>query len=219
MHKYFNVYSPASYDVDILKKEDLDYAICGFKPDFIIHAAAYTNLTRAESEGAKDCAEINITGTKNVVEARDYYDRHISRKTTPIVYISSDYVEAEKLCFYAITKLAGEKFMSPNKDIIVRTSFKARGTWDKILGHSVVPHPVYTNADFVDIISYILLDRLIHRFHHLSRSTHIWKIGTKSKTLYDLAKKENPEIKTIDLEQMTRMCGYSYPEDCRMILE
>lgn len=54
------------------------------KPDFIIHAAAYTKVDQAEEE--KDlCYKINALGTKNVSEAAN-------KNEAILIYISTDFV-------------------------------------------------------------------------------------------------------------------------------
>ena len=106
-------------------------------PETVIHCAAYTDVAGAEKDRA-GAIDLNITGTMHVA-------KYAKRCNAKLVYISSVYVAYQPLGMYAFTKLAGESFAG-KQDMIVRTSFKARGTWGKNALTGVF-HPVFTNAD------------------------------------------------------------------------
>jgi dTDP-4-dehydrorhamnose reductase len=90
--------------------------------DLVLHAAAWTNVDRAESEpGAAE--DVNVLGTRNVVAGG-----------APVVYFSTDYVfdgtkgepyveldEPNPLSVYGRTKLAGERE--------VRDGWTVRSSW------------------------------------------------------------------------------------------
>tara|TARA_R110000824_G_scaffold35013_1_gene110400 strand:- start:243 stop:929 length:687 start_codon:yes stop_codon:yes gene_type:complete len=186
---------------------DVNLRPCGLAmpsiPDIIIHAAAYTDVAAAEIE-KDECQYINIEGTMRVSKLA----HEVKAK---MVYISSDYVNAHPMGFYAFTKKAGEAFVSKKKSLIVRTSFKPRGMWgeDKLKG---VFHPVYTNADWVDVIAERIIEAICRNL------TGIVNIGTERKTLLDLAVQEYPGVKTIRVEEADEKLGYIYPRDTCMEL-
>lgn len=70
--------------LDILNKEQVKYVIYNYKPDVVIHCAAYTMVDKAEDENDM-CYSVNVLGTKHVAEAC----KEIGAK---MVYISTDYV-------------------------------------------------------------------------------------------------------------------------------
>lgn len=100
------------------------------RPDVIIHCAAYTAVDKAESD-QKECYDVNVLGTKNVVEAA-------AAIHAKLIYISSDYVlggdgdmpqptekRREPVNYYGMTKSLGE-------DIVMRTIasyFIVRTSW------------------------------------------------------------------------------------------
>jgi len=84
-------------------------------PNFVVHAAALTDVDLCEKD--KNLAfNVNVLGTKNIVEACKKVNAHL-------VYISTDYVfsgekgyyreqdETNPLNYYGFTKLEGEKIV------------------------------------------------------------------------------------------------------------
>jgi len=101
-------------DFDITDKEAVISAFQSYRPNAVIHCAAYTAVDRAEDE-PELCRLINEEGTRNIALAC----KHIEAK---MLYISTDYVFAGKgeeyykpydstssASVYGATKLAGEK--------------------------------------------------------------------------------------------------------------
>lgn len=98
--------------VDITNKNKVRELILGFFPDYVINAAAYTNVDKSETE--KEIAwKINVNGVENIA----LYTWTVDAK---LIHISSDYIfdgsngpysEDVKPCpigYYGRTKLAGE---------------------------------------------------------------------------------------------------------------
>ena len=127
--------SPKAYYVqlDITDKEAVDRTIQIFKPDVIIHCAAWTAVDAAETEENKaKVYAINAVGTKNIAEAAKAVD-------AKMIYISTDYVfdgqgdmpwqpddkSYDPLNYYGQTKLEGELAVSSilEKFFIVRIAW------------------------------------------------------------------------------------------------
>lgn len=130
----------SSYEVVAFTKQGLDITDYPFveetiqriKPDWILHAAAYTNVEAAEDDGKEMNWLVNATGTENVVKAA----KKIEAK---MIYVSTDYVfDGTKSTEYEVTdqvnplneygkaKLAGEQAVQSilgNDGYIVRTSW------------------------------------------------------------------------------------------------
>ncbi len=100
------------------------------KPDFVIHAAAYTNVDKAEEETEKALLR-NEKGTKNIAKACEAVG-------STMIYISTDYVfdgqkntpytpsdKVNPINIYGKTKQLGEEAVkeSCSKHYIVRTSW------------------------------------------------------------------------------------------------
>ena len=121
------------YQLDITDKEAVNKAIELYKPDAIIHCAAWTNVDGAEDSDNKDEArKINVEGTRNLAETAKSVD-------AKMIYISTDYVFDGKgdrpwqpddknyapLNYYGQTKLDGEHAVSSilEKFFIVRIAW------------------------------------------------------------------------------------------------
>ena len=111
---YNDIMAPLRQDVDITSKESVERAIIDFKPDVVFHCAAYTAVDKAEDD-KENCYNINVIGTKNIVEAA----KEVGAK---VVYISTDYVfdgtkegyykeddKTNPINYYGETKYLGEE--------------------------------------------------------------------------------------------------------------
>jgi nucleoside-diphosphate-sugar epimerase len=107
------------YEGDILSLDDLIEAINGC--DYVVHLAALLGVNRTETKRL-ECLDINILGTKNVLEA--CVKGHIEK----IVFASSSDVYGAQIIvpisennplnpnsIYAISKLAGEEYLKAYK--------------------------------------------------------------------------------------------------------
>ena len=187
--------APGIGEWDITKLEDCIRVLKKYKPDAVVHAAAYTNVAKAEEE--KDvCRRINVAGTANVANA-------IKEVHPPahLIYISTDYVfggdkgnykeedATRPVNFYALTKLEGEREASrvPHYHII-RTSFKPRP-----FEHPKAAQDMWTSADYVDIIAKELALGIAH-YQLLPKVIHT---ATERKSVFALAKLTNPKVEPI----------------------
>ena len=119
------------YILDITKEDVID-KVKEINPEVIIHCAAWTAVDAAEDEENKEKVyAINVTGTKNLVDAADWLD-------CKFLYLSTDYVfdgqgsepwkpdnkSYSPLCYYGETKLLGERAVSKlEKFFIVRIAW------------------------------------------------------------------------------------------------
>ena len=77
-----------SENCDITNKHDVDYCFNIFRPDAVIHCAAWTDVNGAESNWQR-CLDVNYRGTMNVAEAAAKYG-------AKMLYVSTDYVFGRK---------------------------------------------------------------------------------------------------------------------------
>lgn len=120
----------SSKELNICDRDAVFAALSEYKPDAVIHCAAYTKVDLAESEPEK-CWSVNVDGTRSIAEACRALD-------AKMVYISTDYVfpgdgdrpyevddPTRPLNTYGRTKLAGELAVRSmtDKHFIVRTSW------------------------------------------------------------------------------------------------
>lgn len=117
-------------DFDITNRDETVGYICDYKPDTVVHCAAYTAVDRAEDD-EENCRRVNVDGTNNIAIACE----KIGAK---MLYVSTDYVYGgagdapfepsdmtDPKNVYGRTKLDGEKAVMKHlkKYFIVRTSW------------------------------------------------------------------------------------------------
>lgn len=195
-----NTFTPFHCDLDVTSIKDiLDYIIFLRKTqdveiDQIILCAAYTNVAKANFEKEK-AFEVNVTGVKNVIQAMSYLPN-----SPCLTYISTDYVfSGEKghykkndpidpvpNNYYALTKAMGEVAVSTLfRHKIIRTSFCRSDKWP----FEKAFEDQFTSRDTIDIIApkikQIIEDEKYGIFH----------VGTERKSVYDLARRINPNVK------------------------
>ncbi|MBZ4646016.1 MAG: NAD(P)-dependent oxidoreductase [Clostridia bacterium] len=66
------------------ERQTMDF-IRNYRPDIVVHCAAYTAVDRAEEEDRDECYAVNVLGTRYVAQA-------CSEVGAKMVYISTDYV-------------------------------------------------------------------------------------------------------------------------------
>lgn len=124
-----DILAVSSKEMNITDKKDVFDVVKRFKPSVIIHCAAWTKVDDAE-DYKNDCFNVNVNGTKNLIEAAKDVD-------ASIIIISSDYVfngekdgiytEEDKTCpqnVYGKSKELAEKAaLKYKKSFVVRTSW------------------------------------------------------------------------------------------------
>ncbi|MCX5749200.1 MAG: dTDP-4-dehydrorhamnose reductase [Candidatus Saganbacteria bacterium] len=103
-------------ELDISKRASLEGKLNKYRPEYVLHLAAETNVDKCETE-IEHAYKINVEGTKNVAEA-------CKRLGSTLIYISTGYVfngkgrqlhsendRADPQNVYGRTKLEGEKIV------------------------------------------------------------------------------------------------------------
>lgn len=116
--------------LNITEFEPLKQAIATIKPNYIINAAAYTAVDKAEKE-SELAFTVNALGVKHLAKIAQEFD-------IPLLHISTDYIfdghkkiayteedEARPLSSYGLSKLGGENLLREiwYKHIILRVSW------------------------------------------------------------------------------------------------
>lgn len=117
-------------DFDITNKKQTEEFIENYRPDVVVHCAAYTAVDKAEDDKEK-CYLINVDGTINVAEA-------CKKTDAKMVYISTDYVfdgegqeahledkSTDPVNYYGYSKEQGENAVREilEEYFIIRTSW------------------------------------------------------------------------------------------------
>ena len=120
----------SSRELDIRDPLAVDAMLTDYRPDAVIHCAAYTKVDHAEEE-AEVCWDVNAEGTKNIASV-------CRRLGARLIYISTDYVfpgngerfyepddPVSPLNVYGMSKYAGELAVRS----LVREHFIVRTSW------------------------------------------------------------------------------------------
>ena len=123
------VYVPSHKEMNLLNEKEVISKVLLFKPDVILHSAAYTNVDKAE-KNFMNAYETNVIGTRNITMASELCN-------SKIIYISTDYVfdgkkqglyevndKTNPLNTYGETKLSGEEIIKNNPN-----HFISRVSW------------------------------------------------------------------------------------------
>lgn len=201
------VISPLHSVMDVTDAKQVAAALDHYRPDILVHAAAYTDVTKAEHD-RETCWRVNVEGTRNVVGAA-------AERSVFLVHISTDYVfngtrghYAEEDVpgpvrnYYALTKLVAEELarLAP-RHLVIRTSFRPR-EW---------PHPraffdLYTSQDYVDIVAPDIALAVQHCRGLPFSTLHI---ATERKNAYELAQRRRPDVRPASKTD----AAVSLPED------
>lgn len=181
--------------------------------DTILNCIANTNTY------SKDKTSHITTNYKFVIDLVSFCNEHNKKLvhiSTDYVYVNSneraseDEVPVSDNSWYSHTKLLADSYieiMSKNY-LICRLSHK-----DKPFSYESAWTDVKTNADYTDVISSLVIDLI------KLDAKGLYNVGTEEKTIYELAKQTNPNVKqtlspihipknvTMDLSKMKNILG------------
>lgn len=183
---------PSSREMDVGDPERVMATFERYKPELVVHTAAYTDVAKAESDRER-CWRVNVEGTRNVARAA----RLVGAK---LIHISTDYVFSGEegfytenavpgpvVNFYSLSKLVAEEAArAVDPHLIIRTSFRPRE-----FQYPVAFSDVYTSQDYIDVIA-PMIARVISQ-HRLVNSAVI-HVATERKSVYELAKRRRPDV-------------------------
>jgi len=206
-----DVVAPPREELDLLVTRKVSLAFHTYEPDIVVHAAAFTDVSRAEHERA-ECWAVNVSGTRAVVAA--------ARETgARVVHISTDYVffgdgahdgqgyreddpPGPVRNYYALSKLAAEEVARTLPGtLVVRTSFRP----------NVWPYPVaftdlFTSQDYVDVIAPDIALAIRNLDAIPFETLHI---ATERKSAFELARRRRPDVRP----GSKREAGVALPDD------
>lgn len=173
--------------------------------DCVIHAAAYTDVKKAEMEFIR-CNFVNVVGTFNIL--KECYKRNIK-----LIYISTDavfdgskgnYKVNEPVCpvsKYAKSKTAGELLVRTyNNSLVIRTSFFGNN-----FPYSKAFIDQWSSKDYIDIIA--------PKIYSLIKSNKkgIAHVYSKRRSLYELATLRNKDVIPCSIKEF--QSSYELPID------
>ncbi len=187
--------APTRAECDVTDARSVRDSVAETRPELVVHAAAYTDVSAAESN-RKPCWDVNVVGTRNVAEAA----RQVGAK---LLHVSTDYVffgdrggyreddpPGPVRNYYALSKLAAEEVARTAPDhLVLRTSFRAN-RWP----YPEAYHDLFTSQDYLDVIAPEIA-LLIRRVFDVPYDTI--HIGTERKSVLELARRRAPDVRAV----------------------
>jgi dTDP-4-dehydrorhamnose reductase len=130
LSKKYSVYSFPSSEFDLRDLSNIEETFMNLRPDFVINAAAYTNVRSAEQNIAL-ARSINFKGVENLAKACREFSTPLCHLSTDYVFKgeqNNDYMEndlTQPINVYGSSKLEGEETIRSllNDYLIIRTSW------------------------------------------------------------------------------------------------
>lgn len=196
-YEKYKVLAPSSKQLDIVNKNSVDSFFKKNKIDLCIHCAAMTNVPKIEKQFkvTRNALYTNIVGTINVLDS--CIDKNIK-----LCFISTDHVFdgmrgnyrkndlINPLSKYAKTKASAELAVRTYKNsLIIRTSFFGNDfPYEKAFIDQ------WSSKDYIDIMAPKILKEC------LSGKIGISHVYSKKRSLYEIAKIKNINIKKISIK-------------------
>lgn len=185
--------APTSTEMDVTDPAAVSATFSALKPGVVIHAAAYTDVARAERERDR-CWNVNVGGTRNVARAAQQIGARLVLISTDYVFYGDrgnyheDDTPGPVRNFYALTKLVAEEAARAVPGaLVIRTSFRPR-VWP----YETAFDDVFTSQDYVDVIAPLLVDV----FDHLAQiDVGLLHVGTERKSVFELAARRAPAVR------------------------
>jgi len=202
-------YYPQRKELNILDFNSINKYLKKNKPKILIHLAALSRPMDIHEKKISESINLNIIGTSNVVKACEKFNVKLIYFSTNYVYpgITGNYNEDSALLpinGYAWSKLGGECAVRLYKNsLILRVCM-----CEKPFIHEKAFSDFKTNFIFHDEVAEILRKLLTQK--------GIINLGGSTKTVYDFAKKYNPNIKKSSAKNKF---GNSFPLNSYMSLK
>lgn len=187
-----DIAAPGRNEMDITQLATIEAAVERYRPDVIVHTAAYTNVALAEKE-REACWRVNVEGTRNIAHTARQYGLFLIHISTDYVFDGNQggYREEDPVGpvrnYYALSKLVSEEIArTVPHHLVIRTSFRPR-EW---------PYPsafidVLTSQDYVDVIA-PQIACAVERHREIPYST--LHIATERKSVFELARRRKPDV-------------------------
>tara|TARA_B110000238_G_scaffold138332_1_gene149072 strand:- start:191 stop:910 length:720 start_codon:yes stop_codon:yes gene_type:complete len=197
----YKIFYPSKSALDVTKINKIRSYLKKIKPKYLIHCAALSRPMKIHDQDIKKSININIIGTANVVKICQEYKIKLIFFSTNYVYpgFKGGYQEESSLLpfnNYGWSKLGGESavHMYPNS-LILRICMTEK--------------PFIHKQAFTDLkTNFLFQDDLAKNLLKLINKKGILNIGGKIQTVYEFAKKFNPNIKKISAK---KLYGKKYP--------
>jgi len=192
-----NILYPSKKKLNILSEKSIEKYLYKNKPKYLIHCAGLSRPMSLHERQVVKSINLNIIGTSNIVKV-------CSKLKLKLIYFSTGYVykgtkgnyketdSVNPINSYAWSKLGGECAVKLYKNsLILRITM-----CEKPFMHKKAFSDVKTNFMFHEDLAKIL-PKLLNK-------KGIINVGGKTQTVYNFAKKFNPNLKKISAKKLLR---------------
>ena len=176
--------------LNILKLNSIEKIFKKIKPKIVIHTAGLSRPMDIHEKNINKSIDLNIIGTANITKICSKYNIKLIYFSTSYVYEGTKGNYSEKnpvrpFNNYGLSKLGGECAVSMYKNSL-------------ILRISMTEKPFLYNKAFTDLKSNFLFHEDFAKIlPKLVKKNGIINVGGKSQSIYNFAKKYNPNVKKI----------------------
>ena len=197
----YRLFFPLKKELNILKSKSILNYLKLKKPKYLIHLAGLSRPMDLHENFLKKSIDLNIIGTANITKVCSDLGIKLIYFSTGYVYpgTKGNYKENEPLLpknNYSWSKLGGESAVHMYKNSL-------------ILRVCMTEKPFVHNKAFTDFTTNFIFHEDIAKYiFKLINKKGIINVGGKIQSVYDFAKKYNPEIKKISAR---KILGRNYP--------
>lgn len=207
--KLSNFVYPSRRELDILNILSIEKYLKKKKPKILIHLAGLSRPLDLHEKQIERSISLNIQGTCNLVIICKKLNIKIIYFSTSYVYpgIRGNYKEEDPVLpsnNYAWSKLGGECAVQMYKNSL-------------ILRMCMTERPFVHKSAFSDVkLNFIFQDEVVNILKKVINEKGVLNIGGPTKTVYDFAKKYNPNVKKIFSKNIKKI---KYQKNMSMNLE
>ena len=183
-----NIFFPNKNELNILNIRSIEKYIKKIKPKFILHAAGLSRPMSIHDKKISKSIDLNIIGTANVVKICEKYNIKLIYFSTNYIYPGKkgNYKEVDTILpinNYAWSKLGGECSVKLYKNSLILRLCMCEKPFIHKHAFSDIKTNFMFHEDFTKILPKIL------------NKKGVLNIGGKIQTIYEFAKKSNPNVK------------------------
>lgn len=196
--KFSEFIFPSKKELNILKTGSIERYLKEKKPKILIHLAGLSRPLDLHEKQIERSISLNIKGTCNLVIICKKLNIKIIYFSTNYVYpgIKGNYKEEDPILpssNYAWSKLGGECAVQMYRNSL-------------ILRICMTERPFVHKSAFSDVkLNFIFQDEVVTILKKVINKRGVLNIGGPTKTVYDFAKKHNPNVKKISSKNIKKI--------------
>ena len=194
----YQMFFPTKTELNITNLSSIKKYLKKIKPYYLIHLAGLSRPMELHDKNISKSLDLNIIGTVNIVKICELLKIKLIYFSTSYVYpgTKGNYKENDPLLpvnNYAWSKLGGESAVQMYKNSL-------------ILRVCMTEKPFVHKYAFADVLTnFIYHEDLVKIFLKLINKKGIFNIGGPTQTVYNFAKKENPDVKKIYAKKIKKL--------------